>query len=242
MSETEFPTRAMRDISFINNHWYHICNRGVEKRKIFIDEGDYERFICHLYEFNDTKSYSDIPFERRKHKILELATVGNSVSDTRHKLVEIGAWSLMPNHFHLLLRQIKDNGISLFLHKFGIGYTKGFNKKYDRVGSLFQGAFKASAVDTDQYFRYLLYYILFNPLELIDSQWKEKGMQDIQKARQFLESYKWSSYPDLIGSFNFPAIIDSDFVKEVFDKTEFETFVGNRVSDIDIGIAPGILV
>lgn len=216
----------MRDISFVNNEWYHICNRGVEKRKVFIDEGDCERFVCHLYEFNDTKLNSDIPFERRKKKILEL--VGNSVSDTsdmRGKLVEIAVWSLAPNHFHLLIRQIKENGVSLFLHKLGIGYTKGFNKKYERVGGLFQGSFKARLVDNDEYFRYLFYYILSHPLELLEPQYKEKGTSDYKRALQFLESYKWSAYPDLIGKANFPAVINKDFIKELFDEGEFEIFM-----------------
>jgi putative transposase len=217
----------MRDISFINNHWYHICNRGVEKRKIFIDEGDYERFVCHLYEFNDTKLNSDVPFERRKKKILEL--VGNSVSDTRDKLIEIAVWSLVPNHFHLLIKQIKENGVSLFLHKLGIAYTKGFNKKYERVGGLFQGSFKARLVDNDEYFRYLFYYILSHPLELLEPQYKEKGTSDYKRAIQFLESYRWSAYPDLIGKVNFSAIINKDFIKELFDEGEFEIFMKELV-------------
>ncbi|MBU3926017.1 transposase [Patescibacteria group bacterium] len=217
----------MRDVIFLNNHWYHICNRGVEKRKIFIDEGDYERFVCHLYEFNDTKLNPDISFERRKQKILEL--VGNLVSDTRDKFVEIAVWSLVPNHFHLLIRQIKDNGVSLFLHKLGIGYTKGFNKKYERVGSLFQGSFKARLVDNDEYFRYLFYYILSHPLELLDPQYKEKGTSDYNGAIQFLKSYKWSAYSDLICNVNFPAVINKDFIKEFFDEGEFKIFMEELV-------------
>lgn len=217
----------MRDVIFLNNHWYHICNRGVEKRKIFIDEGDYERFVCHLYEFNNTKLNSDIPFERRKQKILEL--VGNLVSDTRDKLVDIAVWSLVPNHFHLLIRQTRDNGVSSFLHKLGIGHTKGFNKKYERVGSLFQDSFKARLVDSDEYFRYLFYYILSHPLEPLEPQYKEKGISDYKRALQFLESYKWSAYPDLTGKVNFPAIINKDFIKELFDDGEFEIFMKELV-------------
>ncbi len=219
----------MRDVIFLNNHWYHICNRGVEKRKIFIDEGDYERFVCHLYEFNDIKLNSDIPFERRKQKILEI--VGNLVSDNdkRDKLVDIAVWSLAPNHFHLLIRQTKNNGISLFLHKLGIGYTKGFNKKYERVGGLFQGSFKARLVDSDEYFHYLFYYILSHPLEILEPQYKEKGTSDYKKALQFLESYKWSAYPDLAGKSNFPAIINKNFIKELFDDGEFEIFMKELV-------------
>lgn len=223
----------MREINFVNNEWYHICNRGVEKRKIFLDEGDYERFVYHLYEFNDTKLTPDISFERRKGKIFDAITAGNLVSgnDNRDKIVEIAVWSLIPNHFHLLLRQIKDNGISAFLHKLGVGYTKGFNKKYERVGGLFQGTFKARLVDSDEYFRYLLYYILWNPLEIFDPQWKTKEIKDRDRdgAINFLESYKWSAYPDLINKSNLPGIINKDFIKELFNKNEFENFINELI-------------
>lgn len=229
MSETEFPTQEkMREIVFENNEWYHIYNRGVEKRKIFLEDEDCFRFACHLYEFNDTKLNSDVPFQRRKHKIIEkIVDVGNSVSDTRDKLVDIVAWSVLPNHFHLLIKQLKDGGISLFLHRLGIGYTKGFNKKYDRVGALFQGAFRAKLIDSDEYFRYLLYYILLNPLEIFDPQWKEAGIKDYKMAKNFLESYKWSAYPDLINNINLPGIINKNFIKELFDDNEFNSFIND---------------
>src|SRR3989338_6624007 len=115
----------MRKIKFANNHYYHVYNRGVEKRIIFLDEEDYERFIYYIYEFNNTNSADNIPFYKRK---LKTDKYGHLVSDKR-KLVKIICFVLMPNHIHLILKQIKSDGISLFMHRLLMAYAKYFNEK-----------------------------------------------------------------------------------------------------------------
>lgn len=199
-----------------SNYIYHIYNRGVEKRKIFLDDTDYFRFIHDLFEFNDIAPAG------------KFLTIGDRISDNAKKpkkrelLVEILAFCLMPNHFHLLLRQLAENGIVKFMHKLGIGYTMYFNEKNERVGPLFQGRFKAVLIDNEAHFHYLPYYIHLNPLDLIMPDWKEGGVKDYRKVEQFLSSYRWSSYLDYIGKKkNFPSVISEKFLSEIWGSPQY---------------------
>src|SRR4030042_5708941 len=110
----------MKKPTFINDKIYHIYNRGVEKRNIFINEKDYVRFLHDLYEFNNSISAD---------KFFEIHALKNK---NRSLLVEILAYCLMPNHYHILLRQKNDNGVVTFMKKLGTGYAMYFNEKYDR--------------------------------------------------------------------------------------------------------------
>jgi putative transposase len=126
----------------------------------------------------------------------------------------------MPNHFHLIIKQKEDGGISNFMHKLGTGYSTYFNQKYGRIGSLFQGRFKAVLVENNEYLSYLHYYIHLNPLDLIEPEWKTGKFNDLNKAIEFLESYRWSSYLDYIGKQNFSSLIKKDFLSEFTGKQE----------------------
>ncbi len=204
---------------FITNQIYHVYNRGVEKRKIFMNNQDYFRCIHDLFEFNDT--HAAIPSNARfrisnpkklpaghLQQLLEVPLP--KVAAPRTLLVNILAFCLMPNHVHLLLQQREEGGITQFMRKLGTGYTNYFNIKYDRVGSLFQGIFKAEIVDHDTHFLFLPFYIHTNPLALFDPTWQKKGLEDIDAAITFLESYRWSSYLDYIGKKNFPSVSQRD--------------------------------
>ncbi len=201
----------MRKIQFANQQFYHIYNRGVEKRNIFLDKNDHIRFIHNLYEFNDIKL-------AQEYSRLNVGGLASHIRK-RERLVDIVCFCLMPNHFHLLLRQIKDGGITAFLHKLSTGYTMAFNLKNKRTGSLFQGPFKAAQIKDDNYLIHLSRYIHLNPLEIKKPNWKEAGIIDWSAAEEFLKSYRWSSYLDFIGCGNFPSIINErDFILEFFDK------------------------
>lgn len=200
----------MRQPELVNNEIYHIYNRGVEKRDIFLGRPDKFRFISDLVEFNDEAFVSSYYRQRRRLQPNEI--VSRQVRRERKPLVEILAFCLMPNHYHLLLRQKKENGITNFMRKIGVGYAMYFNQKYKRSGTLFQGRFKAALVNKESYFLYLFYYIHFNPLDLFDSLWRENKLKDIDKAIQFLESYRWSSFLDYIGQKNFSSVTQRDFL------------------------------
>jgi putative transposase len=119
-------------------------------------------------------------------------------TDRGKNLVDIGAYCLMPNHFHLLLKEKTENGISLFMQKLMTAYTMYFNKKNGRNGALFQGTFKAEHLANDNYLKYMYSYIHLNPIKLIDPTWRENGIKNQSKTEKFLEQYKHSSYSEYI--------------------------------------------
>jgi len=205
----------MRKIEFINNQIYHIYNRGVEKRDIFSDDKDHFRFIHDLFEFNDENPAENLYY---KKAALQSYEAQPRKVKPRKLLVEILVFCLMPNHYHLLLRQKGESGITKFMHKLGTGYTMYFNQKYERTGVLFQGRFKAILVNQEAHFIHLPYYIHLNPLDIIKDKWKEGKIRDYKKAIQFLESYRWSSYLDYIGKKNFPSITQRDFLSKFLGK------------------------
>ncbi len=188
----------MRKFKFSKGNFYHIYNRGVEKRNIFKNDNDRWRFLQGLFLFNDEKATTNLLWQLEKTRggvtFGVLRDFFKTKGKKRRPIVKIMADCLMPNHYHLLLEEIKEGGISQFMHKLGTGYTKYFNNKYNRVGSLCQGTFKAVAIDNDRYLQYLLAYInVINPGELIDPGLKESGVRDIEEVMRFVEDYQWST-------------------------------------------------
>ncbi|MBU1179301.1 transposase [Patescibacteria group bacterium] len=209
----------MQKPTFINNRIYHIYNRGVEKRKVFMDKQDYLRFIHCLFEFNDenptlntTYYFNPQTMEVQPRYLTNL----KAKKEPRKLLVEILIFALMPNHFHLLLKQKKENGIVKFMQKLGTGYVNYFNKKYKRVGPLFQGKFKAVSINDHAHFLHLPYYLHLNPLELTNY----RSPTSIVEQMKFLENYKWSSFPDYIGKKNFPSVTQREFLLDFFGGAE----------------------
>ena len=204
----------MKKPQFTTDGFYHIYNRGVEKRKVFLDKDDYFRFVHNLFEFNDERSANNLYYYRLP--FLKSYEVEPHKMSKRKLLVEIIAFCLMPNHFHLLLRQNVDDGIVRFMQKLGTGYTMYFNQKYERVGGLFQGRFKAVLIEKESHFLYLPHYVHLNPLDLSMPSWRDKRIENTQKVLNFLESYRWSSYLDHIGKKNFPSITSANLFKKFY--------------------------
>jgi putative transposase len=179
---------ATRSFSFAVDEFYHIYNRGVEKRTIYQDPQDYKRFMELLYVAN-TSGPTDLRDIKSNH---------DNVYDWErdNPLVAIGVYCLMPNHFHILLTPLQENGVSIFMNKVCTSYAMYFNKKYQRSGTLFEGKFKAKHVGTDEYLKYLFSYIHLNPVKLIQSDWKEKGIKDYAKAYAYASTFTYSSLLD----------------------------------------------
>ncbi len=214
---------TMNKPRFINDKIYHIYNRGVEKRDVFLTNRDRFRFINNLIEFNDTKPVppSNVRYTTRHPKTvtsqcLEVQLLNIGARSAKEPLVEILAFCLMPNHYHLLVRQLTSNGVTKFMQKIGTGYTNYFNQKDKRVGSLFQGRFKAVAITNEEHFTYLPLYIHLNPLDLVAPKWREKKITNLKEALSFLENYRWSSYLDYIGKKNFPLATQKEFLLKIF--------------------------
>lgn len=210
-------TRAI-DLSV--NEFYHLYNRGSDKRVVFLDTKDHERFIALLYLANSTTPVHISNYQGLT--LIELLSV-----ERGETLVDIGAYCLMPNHFHLLVREKTEKGISTFMQKVMTGYTMYFNKKYERTGALFGGTFKAQHADDDVYLKYLFAYIHLNPIKLVDSMWKENDIFDRTKAEKYLSGYRYSSYSDYcINNRKEGPILNKEAFPKYFEtNTEFNDFV-----------------
>ena len=181
---------STRKTSFVVGEFYHLYNRGNSKQKIFLNKKDYCRFVDLLYAVNREEkfNFSDLP-------------KGISVYEktSENPLVAIGAYCLMPNHFHILVTPIVEDGVSKFMQKLSTAYVMHFNQKYNRTGALFEGKFKSQYVDNDRYLKYLFSYIHLNPLKLIWKDWREMVIKDKKRAIRHLSEYQYSSLPDYLG-------------------------------------------
>lgn len=193
---------------------YHALNRGVDKRQIFMDDSDRVRFIHDMYAFNTTKIASNT-FRNGKLGLRDLTYMRGTSGE---RLVDIHGWCLMGNHYHLLLSECIEGGLSMFLRKINTGYANYFNARYEREGTLFQGRTKKILIDSDAYMLHILNYIHLNPLDLMDSssEWRSRTITDYKSALDFLKNYRWSSYQDYMGIKNFPSILKKDFFQDVF--------------------------
>lgn len=213
-----------KKISIAPGEFYHLYNRGTEKRDIFLTQNDYERFLSLLYLANNSSH-----FETK----LQGRTLEEAMGVPRERtLVDLCAYVLMPNHFHLLVKERSEGdgkGIGLFMQKLLTGYTMYFNKRNERTGTLFQGKYKASHAADDRYLKYLISYIHLNPIKLIEPTWKETGIEDRIQAEKYLEQYQHSSYLDFLGH---PRLQGNILSQEVLPEY-FETAMDFRSSVTD---------
>ncbi len=198
---------------------YHVLNRGVERRTIFVDDRDRARFVHDLYEFNDTAP----TINNNRLSMIDLGGLSLGASsperaDSRTRLVDIHGWCIMGNHYHLLLSERMDGGLSKFLMKLNVGYAKYFNERYTRSGYVFQGRTKRIQIKRDAHFLHILHYIHLNPLDFRHdtSQWRSKEIANSKTALKHLNEYRWSSYLDYCGTPNFPSVLTRDLFGGVF--------------------------
>lgn len=172
-----------RKIPFVPGEYFHIYNRGTDRRVIFQDNNDYENFLKLLFLSNSDKNFkiSNLPND------IYLFERGN-------QLVNIGAYCAMPNHFHLLITPVVKGGVSKFMQKLSTGISMHYNTKYNRTGTLFEGRFKAEHIRGDRHLKYLFSYIHLNPVKLIQPDWKEKKVKNPNEVLRFLKKYYFSSY------------------------------------------------
>jgi putative transposase len=171
----------------------HVYNRGVEKRKIFLDEDDQEIFLYYLFIYL-------APPERVKEIYPKLR--GHLLNGNLFTELKLLSYCLMPNHFHFLLHQTQKDSTQKFLKRLTNAYTLYFNTKYKRVGGLFQGRYKAIAVETDEYLLHLSRYIHQNPIK-------------INFVLSALRNYPWSSYPYYLHQAN-SDFLNRDFILNYF--------------------------
>ncbi|MBU3925048.1 transposase [Patescibacteria group bacterium] len=211
---------------------YHTLNRGVDKRKIFLDNQDYFRFVHDLFEFNDQDRVNTTFYAFNKSNDIASRNIKRK---PRKLLVDVLAFCLMPNHYHLLLISLVENGISRFMKKLNMGYAKYFNKKNKRTGALFEGRYKSILIKNESHFTHIPFYIHCNPLDLIAPEWRERRLEDYGKAEDFLRSYRWSSNMDYCGEKNFPSVTNKNFLLEYFGgENGYKTSLQNWLKELSM--------
>jgi putative transposase len=216
-----------RKIDFSVGEYYHIYSRGTDKRVIFSDFVDYQRFKMLLYVCNGVDPVDINRHFRGGRTIAELFKIKH-----RATLVDIGVYCLMPNHFHILVKEKKEGGITKFIMKLLTAYSMYFNKRNDRTGALFESKFKAKHIDSDEHLKYLFAYVHLNPVKIIDPRWKEDGISDRENTKKYLDKYNFSSYSDYQETHRVESsIINREVFPEYF-KTEkdFNVFIDEWLS------------
>ena len=189
---------------------YHLLNRGVEKREVVLDDRDRLRFMHDLFVFNDA-DHVDANHRFRDFRMSAAA---------RKPLVDIHAFCLMGNHYHILASERDDDGISEFMRKLNMGYAKYFNEKYRRTGSLWQGKYRKKLIRHDAHFLYIPFYIHLNPLDFSSPEWREGRVKNTARAIEHIREYRWSSFRDYMSIKNFPSILSMPLLKDALGSSE----------------------
>jgi len=204
---------------YLKNGYYHLYNRGVEKRIIFLDKQDYSVFLSYLKDYllpkDEEKLFAKLADAntcyREKDKINNLLQLNNFAGE-----ITLLAYCLMPNHFHFFVKQNSQNSIDKFMNSLCTRYTMYFNKKYKRVGSLYKGVYKAVLITSDEQFVYLSKYIHLQAL--LASQGEALGSWQAQP----------SSYPEYIGirktEWVNPEEILENFTKNITSITKIKSY------------------
>lgn len=205
----------MRYENFAENEHYHIFGRGVNKEKIFIDERDRVRFIFLMTHFQSpTRIYNISWYIESFIKKGSFSTKEDRVKDIlKKRSVELVAFALMPNHFHILVRNLEDGVLSVYMHRVLTAYSKYFNAKYNKKGHVFESPFKAVHTKNNTQLLHLSAYIHKNPKEL-------RGWENNY------DKYPYSSYQDYIGLNRWGNFLSTDIVLKQFkDQTKYKDFV-----------------
>jgi len=209
---TSMPSKnALKE--YIEGGYYHIYNRGVDKRTIFEDDQDYKTFLSYL------KFYLTAPNLRgdsSQDKIPPSKQLNNY-----HEQISLISYCLMPNHFHIMVQQHTYDTINYFMRSLATKYVRYFNTKHNRIGPLFQGTYKAAHITNEYQFTYLTKYIHRNPLSL--PAYKES-------PRRELHTYQYSSYPNYLGQFS-QSWITKDDILTYFSNTNPNLSYQNFVED-----------
>lgn len=192
---------------FSSHGFYHVYNRGEGERVIFCDDQDYRIFLYYLQIYL-------LPLENvlLKYKDLPLRLYCKNLSED----VELLAYCLMPSHFHFLLFQKPRNGVAKLLKQLGNAYTSYFNSKYQHMGGLFQGRYRAVKVTTLEQAQHLSRYIHLNPV--------------VSEATMEIKKYPWSSYNDYLAP-NEPTLIHRQLIMSAFpNSSAYEKFALDQVN------------
>lgn len=211
-----FHEMPKRKVVLATDEVYHLFNRGNFSQPIFLNAFDYRRFLKTLdfYRFSPhlARLFQFLEFsqERKKEYLKNISKKGKL-------LVQIFSFCLMPNHFHLLVKQKDENGISKFMSQIQNSFTRYFNTKIRRQGFLFQGPFKAVRIETDEQLLHVSRYLHLNPYS-----------SHVVKSLDDLKTYPWSSLPDYLGERKYPFLNKEPVTSFFKNQKEYQKFVFNQ--------------
>lgn len=211
---------CMRKITPEVGEYYHVYNRGNNKQTIFFDDWDFGRFVFLLMCLQSSLSFDNIrrlvePIVRNSVSNTDKSLISEKVVNdvSKNQYVDLVSFSLMPNHFHLLLGEKQENGIARYMHKILLAYSKYINTKYEKSGHVFQGPYKIVHIEDNEQLLHLSAYIHRNPREL--RKWFDKE-----------QLYPWSSYRDYYTSNRWGKLLNMDIITDQFTNTkEYQEFV-----------------
>jgi|SRR3989344_2753627 len=204
----------MRRDNLAPGEYYHIFNRGNHKQSIFSDQRDWARLLFLIIYFQSPLNFYNIGRQISYFVKHRMFNIPNDVETDiiKNRTIELVGFTLMPNHFHLILRELKEGGISKYMQRILNAYTKYFNTRHGKVGHLFQGPYKMVHIDDNEQLLYLSTYIHRNPRELKD--WRDKE-----------DSHPWSSYQDYITKNRWNKLLENSIVMEQFkNKNKYQQF------------------
>lgn len=211
----------MRKKPLVNNEYYHIYNRGVDKRQVFSDEKDFSRFLVSMNLLNDKADGAMIKWRDYK-KYVKNSNIDDFLKlnfRRREYLVDIVSYCLMSNHYHIILKQRVEKGIEKFLQKLGTSYTKYFNERNKRSGALFQGRFKSSLIKSEGLLPRLSVYVSCN--------------SEVHKVSP-AKNYPWCSFPHHIGKRRDSLVRDKEFRGEFRSVGELEEYAKENIIDFQV--------
>lgn len=216
---------GIRKNKIVAGEIYHVYNRAGFRQQIFHDREDYNRFIFLIHLANGQKRFKFKDIKKYQKDILKL--------DIENRVIGLLSYTIMPNHFHFMVlvnTPVPDGGgnkefLSVFMQKVCAGYSMYYNRKYGKTGSVFEGRYKIQHVATQEYLKYLFAYIHLNPIKLLQGDWKEIGITDPKRAKDFLEGYEYSSFVDYFVDQNRRKgkILDKEsFYKKIENSTDLQ--------------------
>jgi putative transposase len=205
-----------RTAPIVTNKIYHVFNRGIASQPTFLEKRNYDRALESLFYYQNC----NLPIKYSKFlslSVKERTKILEDLSKKNDRMVEIISYCLMPNHFHLLLRQVKDNGISKVLGDFTNSYTRYINTKLERTGPIFSGKFKSVRIETEYQLIHVSRYIHLNP-------YTAYLVRDIEG----LINYPYSSFPEFLGKTNFNHCSKDVILSEFKNVEHYKKFVTDQ--------------
>lgn len=216
-----------RKEKFLPGEYYHIYCRTILNIPEFKDFKNAERLSQAFLLANSTNSSHAFSYLRKSKS----ATMKNAVEIAQggEKIVDVVCYSIMPNHYHLLLKEVKDGGITEFIRKCNTSIAKYINIKNERKGSLFESKFKSRHVNSNEYLTHLSVYINLNPLDFISGkEWRTGKLKDWEKNKKELLNYDWSSAKYFLTNIDDKIISGAEIILEQFkNKGDYEKFLQN---------------